>query len=192
MPELIAKSALWNLAPIVVADLTVTPIEEEEAWVVGIFPGQASAVARVFQAAGGVFPQPLTSQSFGTGRLVWSGRDEAILFGAAPPAGLEGLAALVCQTGALAGLRVSGALGADLLARLVPVDLRDSAMARGGAVRSLWNHLPTLIVKDEAGDFLVYLPRSAAKSGWDELAHAVQSLAARVKFTAPSIVVPQG
>ena len=110
-------------------------------------------------------------------RIVWTGRGQAFLIGAEPPKGLEGAAALVDQSDGWAGLRLEGPAAADVLARLVPLDLR--AMAVGSCARSLLGHMALVLMRPEAEAFEMLVFRSMARTAVHEIDTAMRQLAAR-------------
>ena len=74
---------------------------------------------------------------------------------------------------AFAGLALDGPAAADVLARLVPVDL-----AGGLPARTLLRHTP-VIVTARAEGFGLLVPRSYAASAVEDLVRAMRALAAR-------------
>ncbi len=120
------------------------------------------------------FPAPGESTASGAARLCWWGAGQAMLLGA-ETAAVSG-AVLVGQSDAWVGFELAGEDAGDALARLVPLDLE--TMAEGEVARSLLNHMPLALLRTEEG-FWLYTFRSMAGTAWEELAHAVQGVAAR-------------
>ena len=176
MPELIAKSALegrsLTLGTVTLAEVEVGPITS-----LAVFPGGAKAVAKGLKTLGLAMPEPNTFTEKKGARIVWTGRDQAFLIGIAPPE-LEG-AAVTDQSDGWAVLGLSGAAAVDVLARLVPVDLRLAAFPVGRAIRTQLNHMNvvTLRVGDHAFEILVF--RSMARTAWHELETAMHMVTAR-------------
>mgnify|MGYP001386823480 FL=1 len=176
MPELIAKSALegrsLTLGTVTLAEVEVGPITS-----VAVFPGGAKAVAKGLKTLGLTMPDPNTFTEKKDVRIVWTGRDQAFLMGGAPP-DLEG-AALTDQSDGWAVLGLSGAAAVDVLARLVPVDLRLAAFPVGRAIRTQLNHMNVVILRvgDHAFEILVF--RSMARTAWHELETTTHMVAAR-------------
>ena len=135
------------------------------------FPGQAGAVA---ERLGG-FPAPGEALEVAAGQLVWAGRETAFLFGAAPD--LSGLAAVTEQSDGWGGLRLTGEGAAEVLARLVPIDLQ--AMAPPASVRTLLNHMPLLLICAGKEDWQLWSYRSMAGTMVEELSEAMRNVAAR-------------
>lgn len=176
MPELIAKSALdgrsLTLGTVTLAEVEVGPITS-----VAVFPGGAKAVAKGLKTLGLAMPEPNRFSETKGARIVWTGRDQAFLIGVAPPV-LEG-AAVTDQSDGWAVLSVSGAAAVDVLARLVPVDLRLAAFPVGRVIRTQANHLNVAILRvgDHAFEILVF--RSMARTAWHELETTTHMVLAR-------------
>lgn len=176
MPELIAKSALdgqgLTLGGVTLAEVEVGPITS-----VALFPGGEKLAAKGLKTLGLAMPAPNRFAEKKGARIVWTGREQAFLIGVAPPA-LDG-AALTDQSDGWAVLGLSGPGAVDVLARLVPVDLRLAACPVGTALRTQLNHMNAVILRvgDYAFEILVF--RSIARSAWHELQAAMEMLAAR-------------
>ena len=176
MPELIAKSALegrsLTLGTVALAEVEVGPVTS-----LAVFPGGAKAVAKGLKALGLAMPEPNAFAEKKGARIVWTGRDQAFLMGIAPP-DLEG-AAVTDQSDGWAVLSVSGAAAVEVLARLVPVDLRLAAFPVGRAIRTQLNHMNVVILRvgDHAFEILVF--RSMARTAWHELETTTHMVAAR-------------
>ena len=176
MPELIAKSALegrsLNLGGVSLAEVDVGPITS-----VAVLPGGAKTVARGLKALGLAMPEPNTFVEKKGLRIVWTGREQAFLIGAESPV-LEG-AAVTDQSDGWAVLSLSGPAAADVLARLVPMDLRLSACPVGTALRSQLNHMNAVILRTGDYAFEIMVFRSMARTAWHELETATHMVAAR-------------
>lgn len=145
---------------------------------IALFHTHSAPLTALLLPLGLSFPDPGTVSGAGDLRLVWTGRDQAMLAGAPPPTGLAAHAAVTDQSDGWVCLSLAGP-GADaVLARLVPLDLRAAAFPPGRAARSLLNHMP-LILWREADGFRLMTFRSMARTAWTELSHAMGALAAR-------------
>lgn len=179
MPELIAKSALdgrsLTLAGVTLAEAQVGPITS-----IALLPDGGKAVAKGLKPLGLTFPKPLHFTEKAGVRIVWTGRDQAFLIGVSPPA-LEG-AALTDQSDGWTVLALSGAAAVDVLARLVPMDLRLTAFPVGAVLRSQVNHMNAVILRtgDHAVEIMVF--RSMARTAWHELQAAMEMVAARASL----------
>lgn len=176
MPELIAKSALegrrLSVGTVTLAEVDVGPITS-----VALLPGGAKAVAKGLKSLGLAMPEPNSFAEKKGARIVWTGREQAFLMSADCPV-LEG-AAVTDQSDGWAVLDLSGAAAVDVLARLVPLDLRLAACPVGTALRSQLNHMNVVILRtgDHAFEILVF--RSMAQTAWHEIEAAAHMLAAR-------------
>lgn len=177
MPELFAKTPLAGQPPVTIGGATLA--EEAPARLTSVAPlrGQDKALARALKGMGLAFPAPNAMAAKGAARLVWAGRDLAFLIDA-DPAPLQGLAALTDQTDGWCGLRLTGPAAADVLARLVPLDLRAAAFPPGRVARAPLNHMQMILIA-EADGFTLFVFRSMARTAWHEITAAMSGLAAR-------------
>jgi glycine cleavage system aminomethyltransferase T len=118
VPELIAKGPLDGVEPLVMAGLTLAPVEDGPITSIALLPGGAKAAAKALKPLGLAFPGPGGISEKAGLRLVWTGRDQAFLFGDLP-AGLEGAAVVTDQSGGWAGVTLTGPGAARALGRLV-------------------------------------------------------------------------
>jgi heterotetrameric sarcosine oxidase gamma subunit len=176
VPELIAKSPLEGrsvtLAGVTLAEVAVGPITS-----VAVLPGGAKAVAKGLKALGLAMPAPNSFTEKKGARIVWTGREQAFLIGVDAPA-LEA-AAVTDQSDGWAVLGISGVAAVDVLARLVPLDLRLAAFPVGSAVRSQVNHMNAVILRVGDYAFEVMVFRSMARTAWHELETTMGMVAAR-------------
>lgn len=176
MPDLIAKSALDGRS-LTLGGLTLAEADPGPVTSIAVYPGGAKAVAKGLRQLGLAMPAPNRFVEKTGARIVWTGRDQAFLTGVAPPA-IEG-AALTDQTDGWAVLALSGAQATDVLARLVPVDLRLPACPVGTALRTQVNHMNAVILRtgDYAVEIMVF--RSMARTAWHDLETTMHMVAAR-------------
>ena len=178
MAELIATSATEGLVPVTHGAFTLTDAGIARITSVAPFAGQQGAVSDALTAALGLaFPAPNATQAKGDARIVWSGRGQVFVLNADPVA-LDGLAALTDQTDAWAALRLAGPGADQVLARLVPLDLRPSAFGEGAAARSALGHMMAVIWRDGEG-LVILVMRSMARTAVHEIAAAMSAVAAR-------------
>lgn len=176
MPELIAKSALdgrsLTLAGVTLAEVSVGLVTS-----IAVFPEGAKAVAKGLKPLGLTFPKPAQFGEKAGARIIWTGRDQAFLTGVAAPA-LEG-AAMTDQSDGWTVLAVTGAAAVDVLARLVPMDLRLATFPVGNVLRTQLNHMNVVILRtgDHAIEIMVF--RSMARTAWHEIQTAMEMVAAR-------------
>lgn len=178
MAELIATPATEGLVPLTHGLFTLTDAGLARITSVAPFNGGEPAVTSALKKALGLgFPAPNTSQAKGEARIVWTARGQAFLVNA-DPAGLTGLAALTDQTDAWAALRLAGPGADQVLARLVPLDLRPAVFADGAAARSALGHMMAVIWREGDG-FVILVMRSMARTAVHEIAAAMSAVAAR-------------
>lgn len=176
MPELIAKSALEGRS-LTLDGVTLAEVDTGPVTSIAVYPGQAKAVAKGLKALGLVMPEPNSFSEKKGARIVWTGRDQAFLMGVDAPA-LEG-AALTDQSDGWAVLALSGAGGAEVLARLVPMDLRLGAFPVGRVARTQVNHMNAVILRTGDDMVQVMVFRSMARTAWHELETTMHMVTAR-------------
>jgi heterotetrameric sarcosine oxidase gamma subunit len=179
VPELIAKSALdgqnLRLGPVTLAEGTPGPITS-----IASFPGGEKALAKGLKALGLTMPKPNILTEKDGARIVWTGQNQAFLIGVPPPE-LEG-AALTDQTDGWAVLSLTGPAAVEVLARLLPLDLRTQSFEVGMALRSPLNHMNAIILRLGAEAFEIMVFRSMARTAWHELQTAMEMVAARLEM----------
>lgn len=176
MPELIAKSALdgkrLTLGTVTMAEVSVGPITG-----IALFPDGEAALAAGLKPLGLSMPAPNKMVEKEGVRLVWTGKDQAFLIGLLPPA-LEG-AAVTDQSDGWAVLSLAGAGAVEVLARLLPVDLRLAAFPVGQVLRTQVNHMNAVILRLGEAAFQIMVFRSMARTAWHELEDAMHMVSAR-------------
>jgi len=173
------RSPAAGLLPEVAGTVTLSEGLQAPIWAVMPYRGQTKALSDAMQTAHGVaFPAPGAIEANGDLRAVWSGLDQCFLFGA-PDDALKPYAALVDQSDSWTHLVLDGADARAVLARLVPVDLSDSAFASGHAIRSGLGHMNALILRTGPERFEILVFRSMAATAVHEIARAMRMVAAR-------------
>ena len=99
--------------------------------------------------------------------------------GAEPSAKLAKHAALTDQSDAWSCVLLEGEGARDVLARLTPLDLRDSACPIGAALRSELFHMPVSIARLAENTWQIMGFRSMAATLVHDLERAMKSVAAR-------------
>lgn len=180
MTELKAQAPCTGLGlPLEVGRCRLAALPVELITAIQPFPGQEAAVDSALRPLGLRFPQPGESVAQGGLRLHWAGRATAFLFGGAAPETLRRHAALSDQSDGWAGLRLEGADSAAVLARLVPLDLRNASFAPGCSARAPVNHMQALILRIGSEAFDIHVFRSMVGTAVHELAEAMRGVAAR-------------
>ncbi|MCB1362987.1 MAG: sarcosine oxidase subunit gamma [Rhodobacteraceae bacterium] len=180
MAELIARTPCAGLLPLAVGGVDLT--EESLGALTTLSPrrGQEAALSEALEAAHGMaFPAPNRTTGKAGARAIWFGRGQALLAGPEPDADLARLAALSDQSDAWAVVRLRGAGAVDVLARLVPLDLRAAAFRRGHTARSELAQMMASITRLGADDFQIMVFRSMAATLVGELKTAMEAVAAR-------------
>lgn len=180
MAELIAKSPCDRLLPITLGGMSLTEEQPGSMWVLAPFKGQEKALSKALEAAHGMaFPAANRSTGKAGSRAVWFGRDMALLMGVEPDAKLAKHAALTDQSDAWAVVRLDGAGAEDVLARLVPVDLRPQVFKRGHTARTELKHMMASVTRIGPQAFQVMVFRSMAKTLVHDLKTAMEAVTAR-------------
>lgn len=176
MPELIAKSALGGRS-LTLGGATLAEADPGPITSIAVYPGAAKAMAKGLKALGLAMPAPNSFVEKKGARIVWTGREQAFLMGVEAPA-LEG-AAVTDQSDGWAMLTLAGAAAVDVLARLVPLDLRLAAFPVGQVARSGLNHMNAVILRTGDDAFAILVFRSMARTAWHELETTMHMVAAR-------------
>ena len=111
--------------------------------------------------------------------LVWFGREVALMMGQAPHKALAQHAALVDQSDGWVCVTFDGQATDDVLARLVPIDLRKNAFGVGQTARSLAFHIPVSITRISETGFRILVMRSMARALVHDLSNAMEAARAR-------------
>lgn len=180
MAELVARPPCEGLLPLSIGAVTLS---EEAAGVmtsVSPFKGQQDALSQALKAAHGMaFPAPNRATGRAGARAVWFGRGQAMLIGPTPDAALGTHAALTDQSDAWAVVRLEGAGAENVLARLVPVDLRAAHFKRGHTLRSQLMHMAASVTRVGDAAFQIMVFRSMAETLVHDLKTAMEAVAAR-------------
>lgn len=181
MAELIPTPAL-DAAPLAAAGAALAVVDPGPLAQIARFHSLDDGVDGLLSPLGLSFPDPGRVSAAGSLRLVWTGRDQAMLVGSAPPDGLSACAAVTDQSDGWVCLSLTGPGAGAVLARLVPLDLRPAAFAPGHAARSALNHLPLILWREDDG-FRLMTFRSMARTAWTEIEHVLRHLASREATT---------
>ena len=144
------------------------------------YAGQEKALDAALRARHGMrWPAPNRTTGKAGARTIWFGRHMALLAGPAPDSGLAKHAALTDQSDAWACVELSGARAEDVLARLVPVDLRFAQFKGGHCARTMVGHMNGAIVRTGAQSFLIMVFRSMAETLMHDLKVSMEAVASR-------------
>lgn len=174
MANLTAKTPYEGLLPITAGGVTLTEVSHAAITWIAPSKGKAPAVSKALEKqTSAPFPEPGRI----SGPTVWVGAGQAMVVGAAlkPLAG----AAMSDQTSAWACCAVEGTQAAEVLARLVPIDLRDTKFAVGHAARTLLGHMNCVLMRTGVARYEVMVFRSMATTAAHELERSMKMVAAR-------------
>lgn len=182
MVELIAKSPFEGLLPPTIGTVTLSGVDPGHLTSIAPYHGKAAALsAALKQAHGMAAPGPNRATGKEGARAIWFGHDMLLLQGPVPDGDLARHAALTDQTDGWASLRVEGADAAQVLARLTPIDLRDSRFKRGHTARTELMHMMASITRLGSQNFQVMVFRGFAETLVHDLKVAMRSVAARAE-----------
>jgi heterotetrameric sarcosine oxidase gamma subunit len=175
--RLIALGAFGDLLPLQLGDVTCSEVLRETLFSIAPYRGQHKAVAAVIKSQLGL-SLPAVGRRSVAGDVIcqWIGHDAWIV---SAPVMLDGLAAVTDQSDGYAALEIAGAGVEAVLARLVPLDLRNATFKVNHTARSLLGHLPVSITRTGAQVCEVMVMRSMAASLVHDLQGAMTGLAAR-------------
>nr|WP_255670582.1 sarcosine oxidase subunit gamma [Cognatishimia sp. F0-27] len=166
------------MVPVSHGPWTLTEETPDPIWTLAPYPGQADVLSTALLRAGLDWPSPGMAVSTDDGRVLWSGRDQAFLLGREPEPDWAAHTALTDVSDAWCVLRLHGVGAEEVLARLVPVDLRMKAFPNNAVARTLCGHM-TVLVTRYGPAFEIYAFRSMAGTLVHELETAMAALAAR-------------
>ena len=141
--------------------------------------GQGAALAAALAAQGLGWPAPGQALESGAARLCWFDHDHALWSGAPLPEGLAPLACITDQSDAWAVVDLTGAGACDVLARVMPLDLRARAFAPGTVARSDLQHMPAHVTRLAVDGFRIMVFRSMARTLVHDLHGAMKAVQAR-------------
>lgn len=179
MVELTETSPCAGLLPLSIGAVTLDEMEVGRLTSLSPFGDASKMSAALEKAHGMAVPQPNRSTGKDGARCIWFGRGEALLVGPAPDKALAGHGAVVDHSDAWAVVSLKGAGAVDVLARLVPVDLRDGVMKRGHTVRTQVMHMNASITKLGTEHFMIMVFRSMACTLVHDLKGAMAAVASR-------------
>ncbi len=175
MVKLIAQTAFGDGLPRAVGGVTLTEVSMPGMWSVAPLKGQQKAVSK---ALGISLPRPNRTTSGAGTQALWAGPGMAYVRASALP-DLSGLAAVTDQSDAWAVLTIAGSTVTDVLARLVPIDLRAQTFKTGHTARTLVGHMPASVTRTGPQSIEIMVMRSMARTLVHELDRATRLFAGR-------------
>ncbi|MEP5154015.1 sarcosine oxidase subunit gamma [Planktotalea sp.] len=176
MVELSAKTPADGLLPYEAADTVLSELALGRMTSIAPFKGRGSDVAKLL---GSDLPKVARSSGKAGQEIVWFSQGQFMALGFDLPAKLVEMAALTDQSDAWCALELKGAASEDVLARLVPIDLRQSTFKRGHAARTLLGHMPLHITRTSNDGFRIFSFRSMAVTMVHEITRAMDLLQGR-------------
>lgn len=173
MANLIALTPCAGLLPRTIGGITVTEVVHDRLMSVAPFAGQDKAVSERLKELVGA---GLAAQNRKTGPVQWFGHGRWLVSEAVD---LEGLAAVTDQTDAWAVVQIAGGGVENVLARLVPIDLRVVVFAQGQTARTMLGHMSVAITRVGPAAFEIMVMRSMAATLVHDLQAAARGVAAR-------------
>lgn len=182
MIELKPLSPATGLLPLDIGGVTLREAEMAALTLIAPYMGREAQLTKALEAAHGLgWPQAGETTQSGDAWLIWFGRKQAVLVGAAASAKLAAHAALTDQSDAWSCVLLEGAGARDVLARLTPLDMRDVAFPVGATARTEVFHMACSITRIEAQSWQIMGFRSMAKTLVHDLQVAMEGVAARAK-----------
>ena len=176
MVKLVAKSPAEGLVPVETGETRLTEnIYEAITWVAPL-DGKEKAVAK---ALGLPWPKPGEITGEDEHLAIWTAPGQALILG--PPVAPRG-AAVADQSGGWCVLVLEGADAREVLARLTPLDLRDSAFPEAHTARTLIGHMTASLTRIAPDTYEIMVFRSMAKTAVHELTRAMDAAAARARL----------
>ncbi|QIE45174.1 sarcosine oxidase subunit gamma [Pseudohalocynthiibacter aestuariivivens] len=180
MTELIARTPCQGLLPIDIGDLALSEAHVGTITSISPYKGKDDAASASLKAAHGMaFPAPNRTTGKEGNRAVWFGQRQALLIGPAPDPVLVDHAALTDQSDGWAVVRLTGPGAANVLARLVPLDLRDRHFRTGHAARTDLMHMNASLTRIGVQSWQIMVFRAFAQTLAHDLKTAMQGVAAR-------------
>lgn len=179
MDELKAITACAGLLPLTLGAATLEEVDAGRMTSLSPFDDGKALSDALEKAHGMALPKPNRATGKEGGRCIWFGRSEVLLMGPAPHKSLGKHGAVVDLSDGWACVELSGAAAVDVMARLVPVDLRDTVFKRGHSVRTQVLHMSASITRVGVDRFQILVFRSMAATLVHDLKQAMAAVASR-------------
>jgi sarcosine oxidase subunit gamma len=174
--DLMAKTPAEGLLPVTMGGLNLREVALGVMTSLAPFKDQDAQVEKLL---GGVLPKVGRSVSKTGQEVVWFSQGQYLVIGGAVDMSLAEHAALTDQSDAWCAITLEGVGSEAVLARLVPVDLREVTFKRGHALRSQLGHMPLHITRKGKDAFRLMTFRSMAGTMVHEVTHKIRLLSAR-------------
>lgn len=174
-----ATSPCAGLLPHTIGSVALAETLPRAMWSVAPFAGKEKAVTGALTAALSLtFPAPNRVVAATTARAIWAGRGLALIEADNLP-DLTALAAVTDQSDAWAIVTVTGPDTDQVLARLVPIDLRRSVFDIGHTARTLVGHMTASVTRTGDDQVEIMAMRSMAGTLVHDLTRAADLFAGR-------------
>lgn len=175
MVKLLPVKAFGDQLPREIGEIAMTEVTLDVVYAVAPFAGQTKATSAAIKDQIGLGLSAVGRSTSGSAaRVIWFGHQTWLV---TSKVALDGLAAVTDQSDAFAILRIAGAGVEDVLARLVPVDLRAHVFKPGHTAKTMLNHMSVTITRIDAQAFEIMAMRSMAGTLVHELDVAARSIA---------------
>nr|WP_283054687.1 sarcosine oxidase subunit gamma [Thetidibacter halocola] len=174
---MIASDPWAGLLPVQAGAARLEAVDPGPLALLAPWPRAEEAMNAALRAAHGPgFPAPGRIETSGAARAIWFGRGQALLAGVVPDPSLRAHGLVEDQSDGWVVARLTGDGALDVLARLVPVDLR--RLGPKGVVRTMLGHMNVAILGTSGGvEILAF--RSMAGTLAHEIADAMRAVAGR-------------
>lgn len=180
MAELIARAPYGGALPLTLGTVTLSAEDLGLLTSLAPFRGRHKALSEALKEAHGMaLPAPGRATGKAGARAIWFGRDHVLLAGPEPLASLGEHGALTDQSDAWTVLRLEGAGAEQVLARLVPIDVRAAQFKRGHTARTQLMHMSASLTRIADQAFVIMVFRSMAHTLVHDLKTAMEAIAAR-------------
>lgn len=169
MTKLIALTPCADLLPVEIGRIALTDVMTGRLRSVAPFAGREEAVSKALKL-------DLPDCNRRNGAVSWFGHGVWMVAG---DTALDGIAAVTDQSDAWAVVRIEGAGVEDVLARLVPVDLRAPVFGVDHLAKTMLGHMSVTITRVGLHAFEIMVMRSMAATLVHELEVAMRGVAAR-------------
>jgi heterotetrameric sarcosine oxidase gamma subunit len=176
--DLTASTPFADLLPLAIGGVTLTAADPGRLTVLTPFDRDAAGAA-LDSAHGLTLPEPNRTTGKDGNRCLWFGLRDVLLMGPEPDAALTEHAAVVDVSDGWVAVTLEGAAGPEVMARLVPVDLRPAQFAQGHSVRTQIFHMTGSITRTGPETLLILVFRSMAATLVHDIERAMAAVASR-------------
>lgn len=171
--ELIALTPGADLLPLTEGGITLREVLHDTLLSVSPYAGKQAAVSAALLVQVGHELPPVQRRA---GPLQWFGHQTWMV---AQDVALDGLAAVTDQSDAWATVAITGQGVGDVLARLVPIDLRAKTFETNHVAKTMLGHMSVTLTRVGPETIEIVVMRSMAQTLVHELHIAIKGVAAR-------------